>query len=170
MKKRSQRGVNSERVKRALIRARNTIRKKFRELHNQRLNFAYNINETYKPITEPLKALFEEEKTAIKKEKEEKRTWKKEIKKPKPESDGLDWDYFETPSNSIYKTARAGRRRRRRRGSQKTSTNADDFHSPDKSNAKMKVLAVLMFWFRMMMMKLALQVLCHQSEHNQTQM
>lgn len=52
----------SELLKKSLIRTRNVIRKKFRELHNQKLTLSERINEKYKPIIEPLKNLVTETK------------------------------------------------------------------------------------------------------------
>lgn len=63
-------GNGDERVKRALIVARNTIRKKFRDLHNQRLNFDYHMKEEFKPISDPLEKLVTESTKNVKKEEE----------------------------------------------------------------------------------------------------
>lgn len=87
--KKNERSPNSETVKKSLIKARAVIKKKFRELHNQRLTLDHRINEEYKPIIEPLKNLVDEIKT-------EKNDAKKEIKQ--------EFDMFEPMS--VYKTAK----------------------------------------------------------------
>lgn len=52
----------SEQLKKSLVRTRNAIQRKFRELHNQKLAIGEIVNETYKPIIEPLKSLVTEAK------------------------------------------------------------------------------------------------------------
>lgn len=47
----------NKRMKSALIKAKNTVRKKFRELHDQRVSFEHGTNEEFKPITEHLNKL-----------------------------------------------------------------------------------------------------------------
>lgn len=91
VEKRNKRSLNSETVKKSLIRARAIIKKKIRELHNQRLTFDHRINEEYKPIVEPLKSLVGEKK-------EHKHVLQKPKKEVKEES-----EIFEPAS--IYKTA-----------------------------------------------------------------
>src|ERR1044071_1997415 len=95
MKRQTKSGIDSERVKRALINAQNTIRKKFRELHNQRLNFDYQINEVYKPITAPLKKLVDSQEKAEKIKTEAKETEvKKEVKEEeKGRKEEVDTDF-----------------------------------------------------------------------------
>lgn len=94
LKKESKRSPKtSETVKKSLIKARSVIRKKFRELHNQRLTLDHRINEEYKPIIDPLKNLVSEIKTG----KNESQP-KKEIKQE------FDLDLFEPAS--VYKTAK----------------------------------------------------------------
>lgn len=52
----------SEQLKKSIIKARNTIRKKFRELHEQKLATKVRVSEVYQPIIEPLKTLVSETK------------------------------------------------------------------------------------------------------------
>lgn len=52
----------SEALKNSLIKTRNAVRKKFRELHNQKLTLRERITEKYQPIIEPLKNLVVEAK------------------------------------------------------------------------------------------------------------
>lgn len=121
--------ASSERAKKALIKARNTIRKKFRELHNQRLNFKYRIKEEFKPITKPLKKLVEETATI----KQEKKDEEKEIKnEPK-----WSWNMpMSMPSSSKFKTAKKAhfslRRYKNSRKTRKSTLPQDEeFYSPD---------------------------------------
>lgn len=120
-------------VKRALINARNTIRKKFNELHNRRLNFNYQINEEYKPITGQLKKLVEF--NTVKKEseggpikKEEPDTNSRRKSWPKATYSTTGW-----PSTSLYKTAKAKRRGKAGRSHRK---NADEFFSAAESESE----------------------------------
>lgn len=67
---------HSEKVKRSIIKIRNVIRKKFRDLHNHKLAVNKEVTETYQPIIEPLQSIAKREKaqnvTSVKVEKEEK--------------------------------------------------------------------------------------------------
>lgn len=83
---------SSESVKKSLIKARAVIRKKFRELHNQRQVFEHQINEEYKPIVDPLERLVGETKREKKNEIEEEKEIKEEFKSIGP--------------SSVYKTAK----------------------------------------------------------------
>lgn len=97
--------ANSDKIKRALIQARNSVRTKFRQLHNQRANFDYSINETYKPITGPLKALLKVKEDGSSSTKQTvKPTWKKE----EEDDDDDDESETETPK-SIFQTAKTNR-------------------------------------------------------------
>lgn len=49
--------MDEERLKRSVIKARNNIRKKFRDLHNQRTSIGIAVSETYKPIIQPIKEM-----------------------------------------------------------------------------------------------------------------
>lgn len=60
--------TSNENIKRALVLARNTIRTKFRQLHNQRLQFDHNVNEKYKSVTGPLQKLVKSKNAENKKE------------------------------------------------------------------------------------------------------
>lgn len=91
MVKKRNRSLHSETAKISLIKARATIKKKFRELHNQRLSLDRRTNEEYKPIIEPLKKL-----VVTKKENENgTQQPKKEIKE----------EEFNFEPASVYKTA-----------------------------------------------------------------
>lgn len=120
--------TNSDKVKRALIEAQNTIRKKFRQLHNYRLNRTYRSNEEYKPIIEPLKKLVDE--TSIKKEKQEvEEALQKEIKKQEP---GVDLPKPSTPR--LFKRpfrVSAAKRRIRQDGGQSPSTGTEFYSQKD---------------------------------------
>lgn len=52
----------NEQLKKSIIKTRNAIKKKFREMHNQKLAISERVNETFKPIIEPLKTLAAETK------------------------------------------------------------------------------------------------------------
>lgn len=63
MKKFLQNNQNrSVQLKKSLIKTRNAIKKKFRDLHNQKLAISVRANEEYKPIIDPLKILVAETK------------------------------------------------------------------------------------------------------------
>lgn len=49
--------TKNDQLKKSVIKARNIIRKKFQDLHNQKLSTKEYVSETYKPIIEPLEKL-----------------------------------------------------------------------------------------------------------------
>lgn len=51
-----------DKLKRTIIKTRNIIRKKFRDLHNQKLALNQRVSETLQPIIEPLKSIAKREK------------------------------------------------------------------------------------------------------------
>lgn len=110
MKSKGVRANKSDRVKRALIEAQSTIKQKFRDLHNQRKQFNYNINERYKTITRPLQKLVKEKTTAKIKKEEQEKAWKEEFKdEEKSEADSMEWDLFGKPQNPFFASAKASR-------------------------------------------------------------
>lgn len=91
----------------SLIKTRNAIKKKFRELHNQKLAFSGRVQEEYQPIIEPLKSLVAESK---KKQQTDESKWQHDqLKNIKNEK--LMWGA--TGSNSsVFKTALPMHRRK----------------------------------------------------------
>lgn len=90
---------NSDQLKSTIIKTRNIIRKKFRNLHQGKLDLNREVNETYKPIIEPLETIVKY--TKIKQEKNEYLPIKKE-EEPRVRF-----------SPSVYQTARATLKKKR---------------------------------------------------------
>lgn len=88
-------------LKSSVVKARNVIKKKFRDLHNEKLEFNELINKQYKPIIEPLKTLVDVTKKH-KQQDDQTESIKKEFIKPEKK-------IF---SKSLYKTAVPSHRRR----------------------------------------------------------
>lgn len=75
--------VEGESLKKSIIKTRNIIRKKFQDLHNHKLTIKEQVNETFKPIIEPLETLVKKEKV----NQEEELDFIKLEKKMKPKSE-----------------------------------------------------------------------------------
>lgn len=120
----------NEKEKKALISAQNTIREKFRQLHNKKLNLSYRTNEEFKPIIQPLKKLVDN--SEIKKEKEEvENALQKEIKKQEP---NLDMDMAMRSNSKLFKEPRPvsvakAHARKRARTPASTHQKESDFYS-----------------------------------------
>lgn len=69
-RRKSEQSVPNEQLKKSIIKTRNAIRKKFRDLHNQKVLLGEKVSETYKPIIEPLQTLVKQKNEKIKKEEE----------------------------------------------------------------------------------------------------
>lgn len=74
--------IEGESLKKSIIKTRNIIRKKFQDLHNHKLTIKEQVNETFKPIIEPLETLVKKEKV----KQEEESDFIKLEKKIKPTS------------------------------------------------------------------------------------
>lgn len=83
-------------LKQSLIKTRNTIRKKFQDLHNEKQTLSERISQKYKPIIDPIKSLSNDNRKNIP-EKDESTPIKSEIK---------------NESDSIFKTAFPSYRRK----------------------------------------------------------
>lgn len=92
-----------ENIKQNIIKTRNVIRKKFRDLHNHKLFLNKVVNETYKPIIEPLNALVKQEKNKQEQQEEQEEQIKNGTKKKKTKS---------AASESIFRTAFAPHRKK----------------------------------------------------------
>lgn len=105
MKKRKSRKTSEpqtkhEHLKNSIIKTRNTIKKKFQNLHNSKLAINEKVTETYKPIIEPLEKLVKREK--VKRDEEEELIKLQKKTEPKTE-------YVYLPG-SVFKTAVAPHR------------------------------------------------------------
>lgn len=98
--KTSQPQTKHENLKKSIIKTRNTIRKKFQNLHNYKLAINEKVSETYKPIIEPLEKLVKKEK--VKRDGEEDLIKLEKKTEPKKE-------YVYLPG-SVFKTAVASHR------------------------------------------------------------
>lgn len=94
---------HTENLKKSVINTRNAIRKKFRELHNEKLAVSHLISETYKPIIEPLNTLVKREKQKL--ESNNNNNNNKTIKREKNEG------FFRSFPDSVFKTAMQPKRR-----------------------------------------------------------
>lgn len=84
-------------LKQSLINTRNAIRKKYKDLHGEKLDIREKISETYKPIIDPIKSLIKTKNV---------KTEKTHIATPPPTSYKI-----ETVPDSVFKTANPAFRR-----------------------------------------------------------
>lgn len=92
--------IEGESLKKSIIKTRNIIRKKFQDLHNNKLTIKEQVNETFKPIIEPLETLVKKEKV----KQEDESDFIKLEKKMKPKSEHV------FSSSSVLKPAMVPRR------------------------------------------------------------
>lgn len=120
---------HSEKLKKSLIKTRNVIKKKFRELHSQKLASSERFHEEYKPIIDPLKFLAAETK------KKQQQPNELESGQPKNVKNEKLTGTFGTNS-SIFKTALPSHRRVlfQTPSTAKASTSNATHHTLDKQN------------------------------------
>lgn len=104
----SSRGLDTQsqddKLKRSIIKTRNIIRKKFRDLHNQKQSVNQAVSETLQPIIEPLESIAKREKGEAQKDIKPTKSVKIEAETP-----GRGRDIFRIP-DSVFKTALASHR------------------------------------------------------------
>lgn len=88
-------------LKQSLINTRNAIRKKYKDLHNEKLNIREKFSETYKPIIDPIKSLINTKKVKA----------EKIVTTPAPPPPTSTSFKFRTTPESVFKTANPAFRR-----------------------------------------------------------
>lgn len=92
--------AKNDHIKRSIIKTRNVIRKKFRDLHSNKLSLNEDVREIYKPIIEPLETLAKNKDI-----KQEKSDDSPNVKEPKIEKKEKPEEKYVYMPDSVFKTA-----------------------------------------------------------------